>query len=104
MQIASSKVNKNGKKTMLLKMLANLSKKEQIEIHYRLSQWLNKLSTKDATVKLSMAQNSEFFKTELGQYILAEADANISIEKVRKALGKVKVSLSQEIIAEREER
>jgi len=46
----------------------------------------------------------KFLQTEFGQYILEEADANISIEKVRSALAKIKGSLSQDIIAERKER
>jgi hypothetical protein len=104
MQVASSKVSKNGKKAMLLTMLAQLPQKEQKEIYQRLSQWLNKPPSKNPAVEISRSPNNEFLKSELGQYILSEADARIPIQKVRNALSKIKIPLSQEIIAEREER
>jgi hypothetical protein len=99
MQVASSKISKNGKKAILLEILTQLPQKEQIEIHHLLGQWLNKTPTKITTVKGSRSFNDEFL-----QYILEEADASISIEKVRKALSKITGSLAQEIIEEREDR
>ncbi len=104
MQVALNKIGKNGKKTMLLEILAQLPQKEQIEIHHLLGQWLDKAPTPITAVKVPRAFNDEFLQTEFGQYILEEADASIPIEKVRKALSKIKGSLAQEIIEEREER
>ena len=104
MQVASSKISKNGKKTVLLEILAQLPQKEQIEIHHLLGKWLNKTPTKITTVKEPRAFNEEFLQTEFGQYILEEADGSIPIEKVRKALSKITGTLAQEIIEEREER
>ena len=104
MQTTLKKIIKNGKKTVLLEMLAKLPHKEQLEIHNRLSQWLYKVPTKVFANGVSADRNKEFLQTEFGQYILKESDPSIPIEKVRKALAKAKGSLSQEIIAEREER
>jgi len=63
-----------------------------------------KKSAKVSANGVAAERNNEFFQTELGQYILTEADEHSSIEKVRKALSKSKSSFSAEIIAEREER
>ncbi|MDZ7290031.1 MAG: hypothetical protein ONB44_13705 [candidate division KSB1 bacterium] len=104
MQAAPGKLSKNGKKAMLLEMLTQLPQKEQIEIHHLLGLWLNKNSTKTATARVARARENEFLQTEFGQYILEEADAKISIEKVRNALSKISGSLAQEIIEAREER
>jgi len=104
MQVASNKISKNGKKTMLLEILTQLPQKEQIEIHNFLGQWLDKTPTQITTVKGTRSFNDEFLQTEFGQYILQEADASIPIEKVRKALSKITGSLAQEIVEEREER
>lgn len=104
MQTALKKINKNGKKTVLLEILAQLPHKEQVEIHQRLSRLLHEKSAKVSANGAAAERNHEFFKTELGQYILAEADEHISIEQVRKALSTSKSSFSEEIIAEREER
>jgi hypothetical protein len=89
---------------MLLEIWSQLPKKEQIEIHHLLGQWLNKTPTQITTVKEPRAFNDEFLQTEFGQYILEEADASIPIEKVRKALSKITGSLAQTIIEEREDR
>jgi len=104
MQTTLKKNNKNGGKTVLWEMLANLPQKEQLKIHRRLSRLLHKKSAKVSTNGVAAERNIEFFKTELGQYILAEADEHISIEQVRKALSKNKSSFSADIIAERDER
>jgi len=104
MQVTSKRVNENGEKSVIFEMLARLSHKQQMEIHRRLSQWLDKKSTKPAVNKFSRNGNSEFLRTEFGQYILEEADENISIAKVRAALAQIKGSLSRDVIAEREER
>jgi len=104
MQVISSKISRNGKKAMLLEILTQLPQKEQIEIHHLLGQWLDKAPVPITTAKSSRAFDDEFLRTEFGQYILEEADASIPIEKVRKALSKIKGSLAQEIIEEREDR
>lgn len=104
MQVTSKRINKNTGKSVVLEMLAQLSYKQQMEIYRRLSQWLDKKSIKPMTNKFSHNGNNEFFQTEFGQYILEKAGTNISITKVRTALAKIKGSLSQDVIAEREER
>jgi hypothetical protein len=104
MQTTTSKISKNGKKTMLLEIWSQLPKKEQIEIHHLFGQWLDKTPVQITAVKGSRAFNDEFLQTEFGQYILEEADARIPIEKVRKSLSKITGSLAQEIIEEREDR
>jgi hypothetical protein len=104
MQAALKKINKNGKKTVLLEILAQLPHKEQMEIHQHLSRRLHKKAAKVSANGAAAERNNEFFQTEFGQYILAEADERISIERVRKALAKSKSSFAAEIIAEREER
>lgn len=101
MQVALNKTSKNGKKARLLEIWSQLPQKEQIEIHHLLGQWLDKTPTKITTVKGSRAFNDEFLQTEFGQYILDEADASIPIEKVRRALSKIKGSFAREIIEER---
>jgi hypothetical protein len=104
MRVASNKISKNGKKTMLWEILTQLPQKEQIEIHHLLGQWLNKTPAPFTAAKSSNAFTNDFLQTEFGQYILEEADASIPIEKVRKALSKITGSLAQEIVEEREER
>ncbi|GEM_PF-1260300 len=104
MQVTSKSIDKNGGDSAILEILAQLSYKQQMEIHRRLSQWLDTKSTKSTGNKFSRNGNDEFFRTELGQYILEKADNNISITKVRAALTKIKGSLSRDVIAEREER
>jgi hypothetical protein len=104
MRLALNKNTKNGKKALLLEMLAQLPQKEQSEIHRRLGQWLTKRSGKVPAVKNSRLRNREFLQTEFGQYVLEEADPLIPIEKVRKTLSKIKGSFAKDIIEEREER
>ena len=48
-------------------------------------------------------EEKEFWNTDLGQLILAEADAGISLEEVLKATSQIKNSLAAEAIAERDE-
>lgn len=49
-------------------------------------------------------EDMQFWESELGQYILAEADENIAIEDVRQALSVIPGSLAMEISKERDER
>lgn len=49
-------------------------------------------------------EDEEFWESELGQYISAEADASIAVEEVRKALSAIPGSLAAEISRERDER
>ena len=104
MQTIPNKISENGRKTMLLEMLAQLPRKEQREIHHHLGQWLGKMPAKANTTHVFQDPNNDFLQTDFGLYILAEADHDIPIEKVRRALAKVKRALSKDIIAEREER
>jgi hypothetical protein len=104
MRIATRQISKNGKTAMLVEMLVQLPRKEQLEIYRLLGQWLKKKPGKVSVVTVPRAPKNEFLKTEFGQYLLEEADAQIPIEKVRKALSTITGSLAQEIIAEREER
>ncbi len=48
-------------------------------------------------------EDMQFWESELGQYILAEADENIAIEDVRQALSVIPGSLAMEISRERDE-
>ncbi len=52
----------------------------------------------------AQVEDEKFWESELGQYILAEADTGISIEQVRKALSVIPGSLAAEISRERDER
>lgn len=49
-------------------------------------------------------EDEEFWGSELGQYVSAEADTSIAIEEVRKALSVIPGSLAAEISKERDER
>ncbi len=90
------------KKAILLDMLAKLPEREQVEIYRHLGQRLKKASR--SLVKRESDEKEEFLKTELGRYILEEADASIPIEKVREALSSIKGNWAEDIIADREER
>ncbi|HXF69448.1 MAG TPA: hypothetical protein VNK89_06550 [Thermoflexus sp.] len=48
--------------------------------------------------------HGEFWGSELGRMIIAEADDHVNIEEVRQLLSKLKGSLAADIIAERGER
>jgi hypothetical protein len=62
MSVASSKISKNGKKTGLLGILAQLPQKEQTEIHHLVGQWLNKTPAPITTAKGSRVLNDEFLQ------------------------------------------
>ena len=49
-------------------------------------------------------EDAQFWESELGQYIAAEADDSIAIEDVRHALSVIPGSLAAEISRERDER
>jgi hypothetical protein len=49
-------------------------------------------------------EEAQFWESELGQYITAEADGSIAIEDVRQALSVIPGSLATEISRERDER
>jgi hypothetical protein len=49
-------------------------------------------------------EDAQFWESELGQYIAAEADDSIAIEDVRQALSVIPGSLAAEISRERDER
>ena|SRR5437867_3045443 len=52
----------------------------------------------------AQVEDEEFWESELGQYLSAEADASIAIEEVRKALSGIPGSLAAEVSRERDER
>lgn len=49
-------------------------------------------------------EDLEFWQSELGKYIDAEADERVSIESVRQALAAIPGSMAAEVSAERDER
>jgi hypothetical protein len=49
-------------------------------------------------------EDAQFWESELGQYVAAEADDSIVIEDVRQALSMIPGSLAAEISRERDER
>jgi hypothetical protein len=49
-------------------------------------------------------EDVHFWESELGQYIVAEADGSIAIEGVRQVLSAIPGSLAAEISRERDER
>jgi hypothetical protein len=49
-------------------------------------------------------EDAQFWESELGQYVAAEADDSIAIEDVRQALAVIPGSLAAEISRERDER
>lgn len=104
MRISANKISKNGRRAKLIEMLVQLPLSEQLRIHRRLGQLLKKKSAKALAVNISRPRTNKFLRSEFGKYILKEADENVSIENVRKALSKVTGSLAQEVIMEREER
>jgi len=53
--------------------------------------------------QVTQVEDESFWENELGQYMAAEADANVSIEEVRKALAAIPGSLAAEISRERDE-
>lgn len=53
---------------------------------------------------VALVEDEEFWESELGQYISAEADDSVSIEEVRSALSAIPGSLAEEISRERDER
>jgi hypothetical protein len=46
---------------------------------------------------VALVEDEEFWESELGQYISAEADDSVSVEEVRKALSAIPGSLAEEI-------
>ena len=54
--------------------------------------------------QVTQVEDESFWENELGQYLAAEADANVSIEEVRQALSTIPGSLAAEISRERDER
>lgn len=104
MQVTSRKVAANGKASVLLEMLAKLPQKEQLKIHDQLEQWLQTPPLRRALLESEQPTNSEFFQTELGRYILAEAKGEIPVAKVRQGLSTITGSLAQAINDDREER
>jgi hypothetical protein len=54
--------------------------------------------------QVSQGEDAQFWESELGQYVAAEADDSIAIEDVRQALSVIPGSLAAEISRERDER
>jgi hypothetical protein len=54
--------------------------------------------------QMFQVEEAQFWESELGQYITAEADDSIAIEDVRQALSVIPGSLATEISRERDER
>jgi len=55
-------------------------------------------------VQVLQGEDAQFWESELGQYVAAEADDSIAIEDVRQALSVIPGSLAAEISRERDER
>jgi hypothetical protein len=49
-------------------------------------------------------EDLEFWQSELGKYIEAEADERVSIESVRRVLAAIPGSMAAEVSTERDER
>ena len=54
--------------------------------------------------QMIQGEDVQFWESELGQYVAAEADDSIAIEDVRQALSVIPGSLAAEISRERDER
>src|SRR5262245_11111408 len=61
-------------------------------------------TSKRAEGQVAAVEDVEFWESELGQYISAEADASIAIAEVRKAVSPIPGSLATEISRARDER
>ena len=104
MQPTPRKNNKTTQKMIILEMLAKLPQSEQVEVYRHLGQRLKNTTARSLIKKKSGGNEVDFLKTELGRYVLEEADASIPIEKVREALSSIKGNWAKDIIADREER
>lgn len=82
----------------LIETVCKLPPEDLTEIKGRIEAQLEQTDTADSL------GDAEFWNTDLGREILAEADPSISLEEVLKITSRIKGSLASDIIAEREER
>ena len=82
----------------LIEMVCNLPPEDLTEIRRRIEARLRRADTSESL------EDAEFWNTDLGREILAEADPSISLDEALKITSRIKGSLASDIIAEREER
>lgn len=83
----------------LIDTLCKLPAEDLSEVKRRIEDCLQR-----ADQSIDGLEDAEFWQTEPGREILAEADHSSSLEDVIKITSRIKGSLAQDIIAEREER
>ncbi len=84
----------------LIETVCNLPPEDLTEIKRRIEA---RLQQADADTSEPL-EGADFWNTELGRAIRAEADTSITREEVLKITSKIKGSLAADVIAEREER
>lgn len=82
----------------LIETVCNLPSEDLTEIKRRIEARLRRADTSESL------EDAEFWNTDLGREILAEADPSISLEEALKITSRIKGSLASDIVAEREER
>jgi len=82
----------------LIETVCKLPPEDLAEIKRRIESQLQQTDTSDSL------EEAEFWNTDLGREILAEADPSISLEEALRITSNIKGSLASDIIAEREDR
>jgi hypothetical protein len=82
----------------LIETVCKLPPEDLTEIKRRIEFRLQQTDTSESR------EDTEFWNTDLGREILAEADPSISLDEALKITSRIKGSLASDIIAEREER
>ncbi|MDP6041139.1 MAG: hypothetical protein QGG64_21495 [Candidatus Latescibacteria bacterium] len=86
----------------LINTLCNLPTEDLKEVQRRIDQQLN--GSDQSKDPLEALEDKEFWESELGREIIAEADDTITRKEVLKATASIKGSMAAAISAERDER
>jgi hypothetical protein len=78
----------------LVKAIDQLPTESLVELLHVTEAVLSARTSQKFEERLIQVEDESFWENELGQYLAAEADSNVSIEEVRKALSAVPGSLA----------
>jgi len=87
----------------LVETVCNLPLEDLAEVKRQIESRLQGKDTGHSTSDEAI-EDAEFWNSEFGRLVLAEADPDISMEAVLKATSRIRGSLAAEAIAERDER
>jgi len=86
------------------RIISQLPSDVLIELRRQIDQHLRSRRGTDLSALRAAVEDHEFWESELGQMIMAEADDRLTLEELRQSLASIKGSLADDVASERDER